>query len=208
MNKYSTQYFDKLAGRFTLLSQSKDELRSLVDGLKSSIKQVVQSVSNYKPDSMENALTKALPVGAGAGALLGGAYGAVSDPGVDEEGNPKSRLNRALSGAAIGGAVGGTAGALSPLALRSGVKLLGKAQERFGNLDKPVVQNIGGMEISSARGFKNPQRNLDIIPGVREVPTVPALAKEFTDNRLNRMKDMSVKDMLKLLMSNKLKDNF
>lgn len=64
------------------------------------------------------------------------------------------------------------------------------------------------MQISSARGFKNPQRNQDIIPGVREIPTVPALAKEFTDNRLNRMKDMSVKDMLKLLMSNKLKDNF
>lgn len=245
MNKYSTEYFSKLANIFSSLNPSNasgvpfdkiklpeissfssinppsslgnvtmpgqflgDKVRAVIDGVKESIKQMVKPVADYKPDNMTNALTKALPVGAGAGALLGGAYGAVSDPGVDEEGNPKSRLNRALSGAAIGGAVGGTAGALSPLALRSGVKLLGKASERFGNLDKPVVQNIGGMQISSARGFKNPQRNKDIIPGVREIPTVPALAKELTDSRLNRMKDMSVKDMLKLLASNKLKDNF
>lgn len=80
-----------------------------LDKVKSYIKQLLQ----FSPGNIAHTA----PIGAGAGALLGGAAGAITDPGVDEEGNRKSRLNRALGGAAIGGALGGTAGALTPLAM-------------------------------------------------------------------------------------------
>ena len=45
------------------------------------------------------------------GGLLGGARGSLTDPGVDEEGNPKSRLSHMLKNIAGGGAVGGVTGA-------------------------------------------------------------------------------------------------
>lgn len=50
-------------------------------------------------------------MGVAAGAAVGGIRGGFTDPGVDEEGNPKSRVSHMLKNLAEGGAVGGVTGA-------------------------------------------------------------------------------------------------
>lgn len=70
--------------------------------------------ANTYLSSLADALKKTpsiIPHGIAAGALVGGAQGALTDPEVDEEGNPKSRLLHILKNISGGGAVGGVAGA-------------------------------------------------------------------------------------------------
>ena len=75
----------------------------------------------YKPFNTDDALYTGAPAGAALGAVAGGGIGAlsglVSDPGYDEQGQRKSRINESMKGLLGGGAIGAGAGALGATAL-------------------------------------------------------------------------------------------
>lgn len=86
MNKYANQYLDSLKS----------------------------FLASYRPFESGDSIVKGVPVLGGLGALSGAAIGAIKDPGVDEEGERKSRLGQILAGAATGGALGAGASIAMP----------------------------------------------------------------------------------------------
>ena len=227
MNKYAENYFDTIKktlserldpegfkSRFSgAINAVKGTATSVADSasaagssIKDQLKSAIKSFVNYKPDNFVNSLTSGLGTGlvagGGAGALLGGAAGAITDPGYDEQGNRKSRLNRALGGAAIGGALGGTlggaAGALSPLALRGGVKAFGEVEKALADKTpwyrpdvkaKGLLRDVAEGVTDKANKTFGTSFNPDNIVGA----TTPGqLIDQATKARLEKMRDMSV----------------
>lgn len=227
MNKFAENYFDTikktLAERLdpegfkssfsNAINAAKGSATSVANSassagssVKDQIKSAIKSFLNYKPNNFVNSLTSGLGTGlvagGGAGALLGGAAGAITDPGYDEQGNRKSRLNRALGGAAVGGALGGTlggaAGALSPLALRGGVKAYGEVEKALADKTpwyrpdvkaKGLVRDLAeGVTDKTNRTFGT-NFNPNNIVGAS---TPSQIIDEATKARLEKMRDMSV----------------
>jgi hypothetical protein len=99
-------------------------------------------------------------LGAGVGSLVGGLGGLALNPGIDEQGNKRSRLRKALLGALSGAGLGGAVG-----------YSLNKSQDTDKDLTK--VNPVSGLEIQEIPKFEPGAEDLSL------VDPVSGIAKRF-----------------------------
>ena len=184
MNKYSTEYFSKLANIFSSLNPSN---ASGVPFDKIKLPEISSFSSINPPSSLGNVTMPGQFLGDKVRAVIDGVKESIKQ--MVKPDNMTNALTKALpvgAGAGAGALLGGAYGAISD-----------PGEDEEGNRKSRLNRALGGAAIGGAvGGTAGALSPLALRSGVK-------LAKELTDSRLNPMKDM-----LKLLASNKLKDNF